>query len=190
MENYRSKKMLRKKIRELFALDSFLENIESNSKIISGKIVESFFYKNSSLLMGYMALNDEVDIRAVLLKAFDDEKKVFLPKCEGDGIVGYSVGDLKESLSLGYMGILEPVTHETVDDFDLVFVPGRAFDVSCNRLGRGKGFYDRFLAKKPSLCKVGVAFDFQIVNRIETTKNDVFMDYVITEKRILIRNKN
>lgn len=193
MEKCCSKELLRKEIKRVFALESFLKNNQSNSKIISDDIVKSDFYKNADVIMGYMALNDEVDITAVLLKALEDNKKVLLPKCNNDGntMSACLVGDLKQDLSTGYAGILEPVDQRSVgiSEIDVVFVPGRAFDLYCNRLGRGKGFYDRFLEKKPSVCKIGIAFDFQIVEQIKTNENDVFMDCVITEERVLIRNK-
>ncbi len=193
MEKCCSKALLRNEIKRAFALESFFKNNQSNSKIISDKIVNSDFYKNADVIMGYMGLNDEVDITVVLLRALEDGKKVLLPKCNDDSntMLACLVSDLKKDLSTGYAGILEPVDPRSVGvgEIDVVLVPGRAFDICCNRLGRGKGFYDRFLEKKPSVCKIGVAFDFQIVDQIETNKDDIFMNGVITEKRVLIRNK-
>jgi 5-formyltetrahydrofolate cyclo-ligase len=93
-----------------------------------------------------------------------------------------------EELSLGSYGILEPRTEKirktNVEDIDLIIVPGVAFDEKGNRLGHGKGFYDRLL-KKTKATVIGLAFEFQILENIPTDKNDVPVDMIITEKRII-----
>jgi 5-formyltetrahydrofolate cyclo-ligase len=69
---------------------------------------------------------------------------------------------------------------------DLAFVPGIAFDLNCFRIGYGGGYYDRFLGKRKCF-KVGICFDFQIVERIPHEAFDIRMDIVISEKREIRR---
>ncbi|MFH1540881.1 MAG: 5-formyltetrahydrofolate cyclo-ligase [Elusimicrobiota bacterium] len=70
-----------------------------------------------------------------------------------------------------------------------MIVPGVAYDEKCNRLGFGKGYFDRFLKTK-KVMKIGLAHSFQIVKKISVSKNDIPMDFVITEKDIFKRNIN
>jgi 5-formyltetrahydrofolate cyclo-ligase len=86
-------------------------------------------------------------------------------------------------LKLGPYGVHEPVEEKCLRlaDLDLIIVPGLAFDKSGNRLGRGKGYYDRFLSKLPSDTQsVGLAFDFQILPFVPTTEHDVSVTRVIS----------
>ena len=85
----------------------------------------------------------------------------------------------------GKFGILEPTSKVSLVDPDLVVVPGLAFDLHLHRLGYGKGYYDRFL-KSTSSYKIGICFDFQIVEKIPNESHDQKMDEVISEKRILV----
>jgi 5-formyltetrahydrofolate cyclo-ligase len=64
---------------------------------------------------------------------------------------------------------------------ELIVVPGVAFDPTGNRMGRGRGFYDRLLKSTPNAMKVGVAYDFQLLDKIPVEPHDVPMDSVITE---------
>lgn len=91
-----------------------------------------------------------------------------------------------DSLVRSSLGILEPVRDENkvipISELDLVVVPGLAFDKGGNRLGRGAGYYDRFLAKLPGrTLKVGLAFDFQVLNYVPAVDGqDVALDLVIS----------
>ena len=78
--------------------------------------------------------------------------------------------------------IQEPIgkIFEDYSTIDVIIVPGVAFDNQGNRLGRGKGYYDRFLKKIPATKKIGICFDFQMIEQIPTEKNDIPMDDIIT----------
>jgi len=90
---------------------------------------------------------------------------------------------LEEDLEMGPYGIKQPKENlKSIDiqDLDAIIVPGISFDKNNYRLGRGKGYYDRFLAKLPSIIPtIGVAFDFQIVDSIPRTKHDVPVSRII-----------
>ncbi len=93
-----------------------------------------------------------------------------------------------KELSIGSYGILEPRTEKIrktrVEDIDLIIVPGVAFDKKGNRIGHGKGYYDRLL-DKTNATKIGLAFEFQLLKEIPTDKHDLPIDILITEKRII-----
>ena len=91
----------------------------------------------------------------------------------------HPIAELAE-LVLGRFGIREPAPGPQLEKLDLIVVPGLAFTVTGNRLGRGAGYYDRFLATVPTTTlKVGVCFEFQLVPQIPSESHDVIMDVVV-----------
>lgn len=94
--------------------------------------------------------------------------------------------DSLDSLQKGAYGIREPSVVKTADetDIDVILVPGLAFDKSGARMGFGKGYYDRLLDRS-SAVKIGLCYDFQLLDKIPTMPHDIPMDYIITEKEIL-----
>lgn len=95
-----------------------------------------------------------------------------------------SVSDLKA----GYMSIPEPLLAKTVmEEPDILIMPLTAYDNDLNRVGYGKGFYDRYLAKHPSVIKVGIAYECQKTEHIDTDVNDIKCDFIITEEKIYER---
>ena len=100
------------------------------------------------------------------------------------------IRDPDRDLFPGFKGIREPdpdsLRQLSADDLDLIIVPGVAFDSSGNRLGMGKGYYDRFLKHlRPSALKIALAFENQIVASIPWDDNDIKMDMIITEERVI-----
>ena len=91
-------------------------------------------------------------------------------------------------LRLNSLGIPEPIKSKIIIP-DIMLVPMLAFDKNKNRLGYGKGFYDRYLnnlkRKKKRSLAIGIAFYFQKYNKLPTNKNDFKLDYIITEKGVL-----
>ncbi|MCQ2591222.1 MAG: 5-formyltetrahydrofolate cyclo-ligase [Treponema sp.] len=188
------KKEIRNQIK--FLMKENLKKLDGESKLICEQILKSDAYKQCDEIFGYMALGDEVDVGTVLKKAFEDKKKVALPKVTTDcnGMDFYYVGkDFREELQNGYCGIEEPdSTREERVDLNkisrkvLFLVPGRAFTKNGKRLGRGKGFYDVFLGgiggrmdKKTSVV-AGVCFSWQIVEDLPVTATDVLMDMLFS----------
>jgi 5-formyltetrahydrofolate cyclo-ligase len=155
--------------------------------------MEQSFFCTALCIMVYCPLSDEVDIMPVIKKIIADGKKLIVPKTdvENHTIIPCLVVNPEKDLSSGYSGILEPKAVRPVSygQIDVILVPGRVFDRSGCRIGRGVGCYDRFLRNIPGALKVGVAFDFQLVDRIEPAEHDICMDMLITEKTIL-KNEN
>jgi 5-formyltetrahydrofolate cyclo-ligase len=115
-----------------------------------------------------------------------------IPFCQDDEIVPFRLFSLDE-LSEGYYGILEPKSELRVEVdrlvprelLSVVIVPGLAFDSNGNRLGHGKGFYDKFIAKlKKTTTTIALCTEFQILKSIPITKTDKPVNIIITEKQI------
>ncbi len=92
------------------------------------------------------------------------------------------MSELKVSQDFG-VDILGPEPKAKVATPDIILVPGLGFSQDGKRLGRGKGFYDRYL-EQSSAVKIGIAFEMQIENEIPTDSHDVIMDFVVTDKNI------
>jgi 5-formyltetrahydrofolate cyclo-ligase len=112
-------------------------------------------------------------------------KELFLPKVDGDTlkIVAYD----KSRLITGAYNILEPDDNNyfPVEDIELIIIPGVAFDKQKNRLGRGKGYYDKLLSNTEAF-KIGICYDFQLVDEISTDAHDIKMDIVIAPNCVII----
>ncbi len=131
----------------------------------------------------YWSMDDEVHTHAFVGRWYE-RKTLLLPCVDGDDLRlrRYTGPD---SLREGpQFGIPEPVGEEFTDleAIDMIVVPGVAFDLKNNRMGRGRGFYDRLLKSTPNAYKVGVAFRFQMFDTIPVEEFDVPMNQVITEK--------
>ena len=189
---------IRKHIKDL--INQYKSTFASQSQIICKKIIESEYYKESAIIFAYMALPDEVDLTEVIKTALQDGKKVALPKIisKEDGIIKFFYLDPQKTLiqqtATGTFGISEPdesmPATSDASQKTLSLVPGRAFTKEGDRLGRGKGYYDRYLAKEivgssPTMTRssnnitlAGVCFDFKIKKSLPTDDRDIKMDVV------------
>ena len=138
------------------------------------------FIMSEHILM-YHSLPDELSTHSFLDK-WHGSKHFYLPRVNGVNldILPYE----QTSLQLGAFHIEEPQGDETVsiDDIEMVGVPAMAYDRQGNRVGRGKGYYDRLLADSKAI-KIGVAYDCQLVDEIDTDSFDQPVDIVITQSR-------
>ena len=119
-------------------------------------------------------------------------KNIFVPiiLTECTNLVPSKIIDFDNELEKGKKGILEPKKEFyrlfPLENIDLIIIPGVAFDLRGNRIGRGFGYYDNFLRKIHTSTKiVALAFEMQIVKKIITDKNDIPINKIITEKRII-----
>ena len=177
------KKELRRYIREQKRHFTSQQLGEMSLCIMSSLLSHSQIQKADYVLM-YHSLPDEVDTHSALDQLLAMGKKVLLPKVVSDTemtIHEYTGADSLQP-SEPY-GILEPTTPELSIincQLSIVVVPGMAFDRQGHRLGRGKGYYDRFLSRIPNIYKIGVCFPFQMLESIPSESTDVVMDEVIT----------
>ena len=144
-------------------------------------------FRKAGLVAFYVSLAEEVDTRSLIDRAFRLGKRIAVPKCDlkKRRLEFYEIKSRKE-LKKGVLGIPEPTADPAwrvrPRQFDCVLVPGIAFDRRQNRLGRGAGFYDRFLKRVPKRTfKIGLGFSFQIVPRVPTEAHDVRLDAVMTD---------
>jgi 5,10-methenyltetrahydrofolate synthetase len=177
------KQELRKQIKRLIGENA--ANLEKWSEELCAKIINSEQFQNAPVILAFEPLPDEPDIRPVIQAALNANKKVFLPKIRpNSSFMDFYPFTKETKVEPGSFGILEPQANESplsLSDFytTLVLVPGRAFCVNGARLGRGKGFYDRYFQNKSvKTILAGVCFPCQIVESIPSTGTDVPMDII------------
>ena len=192
------KQEIRKEIKALCSQNAGL--LAQKRMEICKKILTSLQYNAATTLFAYMALPDEVDLSPVIQDALANGKNVAVPKIisQTDNIIKFFYLDktknLTEQTATGTYNILEPDESlpATLDPAQktLILVPGRAFTKEGDRLGRGKGYYDRFLGdiflngnRKDTEAYVilaGVCFDFQIKKSLPIDDRDIKMDLVFS----------
>jgi 5-formyltetrahydrofolate cyclo-ligase len=158
------------------------ENRNKKSSQIKNKLFRSRVFKKAKTVMFYMSFGGEVDTVDMIKAAQKLGKIVVVPVCGGNRMMSPCVLKDKGSFLRGPYGIREPALKKPVNlkSLDLVLVPGLAFDKKGRRLGRGKGYYDRFLSKiSRHSISIGLAYDFQILPCIPTTKYDVDVHKVV-----------
>lgn len=140
------------------------------------------FQKARNVLM-YWSMPDELPTHDFVVK-WSETKQMLLPVVKDNDMLIKPFSSKKE-LQQGKYGIWEPdVQKEFFEKIDLVIVPGIAFDKQKSRLGRGKGYYDKYLNSR-ELMKIGICYDFQLLNEIPTDLFDVKMDKIITPSEII-----
>jgi len=159
------------------------EDRNRKSKLVTDKLLRNKVFKKAKIVMFYIAFGGEVNTDEMIREAQKTGKLICVPVCRKDRET-MQPAILKDHVKLikGPYGVLEPATQAKVSpqDLDLVIVPGVAFDKKGNRLGRGKGCYDRFLCSLSEKTRsIGLAFDFQIFPLVPTTCHDVSVTQVI-----------
>lgn len=155
------------------------------SEKILKRLEETELFRQASCIALYHAIPGEVQT-AGILERWSDKKRLLLPLVVGDDLC-FSPYRSDDTLTPGAFGILEPTETETAipeSAIDLIIVPGIAFDRQLNRMGRGKGYYDRLLATLQA-PKIGICFHFQLQETIPIEPFDQKMDLIITEKEMI-----
>jgi 5-formyltetrahydrofolate cyclo-ligase len=138
-------------------------------------------YKEAKSIAFYLPKGNEVDTLGMIKAAMKDGKEVLVPVT--DNQISFYRFVSMEDLHPGKFGIMEPESRVPPSkEPDVIIVPGVAFGLCMHRLGFGKGYYDRYLSKSPAY-RIGVCYEFQVVERLPTHENDERMDEIITEKR-------
>ena len=140
-------------------------------------------------ILMYHSLPDELSTIDFIDK-WHTRKHFFLPRVNGVNldVLPYD----RTRLQYGSFHIEEPTGDdiEDIDNIELIIVPGIAYDNRGNRVGRGKGYYDRLLSRTKA-TKIGIGYDFQLVDEIDSEPHDITMDIVITDSRIInIKSRN
>ena len=187
MQKERIRKNIYAKRISLPAVDKNKHSLEIFKKL--SNISEFIHSKN---IMFYVATKSEVQTKNMIEKSLAMGKNIFIPIMDdlSCNLKPSLLIDFNKELKKNNQGILEPKQKfqriYSPEKMDLIILPGIAFDLKGNRIGRGKGYYDRFLkGVKPFTIKIALAFEIQIVKKIPLDLNDIPVDKVITEKRII-----
>lgn len=183
-----NKKMTRNTIKEMrLALKK--EEVMECSKACVSKVLQFPELIEAKTVCVYMPTGNEIDTTEIIRYCKENGKRLAAPRVNGDTMEFYYFTD-ETDMEQGAYDIWEPTGTEAVEDEEsLVIMPGVAFDLSCNRIGYGKGYYDRYLSAHPHMKKVALAYDFQIVGRIKREVHDVRPDVVVTESRVIMKPK-
>ena len=173
-----NKEILRKHYLNIRKNINELDRKKADNNIFE-KLINLSEYKKSDLILIYVSLKNEVDTFKIIEYSLDKGKTVAVPKCEENDLGFYEINSMQD-LKKGSYNILEPITNERIIDFNnsICIIPGVAFDKHNNRIGYGKGFYDRFLENYKGV-KIGLTYKECICNKIDSDSNDIKMDKVI-----------
>lgn len=183
-----SKPAIRKALRErLAAMDAALRH--SKSVAICTTMAATPEFAAARVIMLYLSMSDEVDTAPLALRAWQAGKTVVVPKVSWDQrrMLPVEISTLNSGLTTTGPGVREPIAGKPipVDFIDLVLVPGLGFTRTGYRIGRGMGFYDRFLATPEFTgCSCGLAFEEQIVDDLPVLDHDMPLSMLTTEAGI------
>ncbi|MCQ9208648.1 MAG: 5-formyltetrahydrofolate cyclo-ligase [Omnitrophica bacterium] len=193
------KASLRKRIQaRLDQLDK--ESIERKSRLISEALFQCGCWCEADMVLCYLSFDGEVETKWIIDRAFEENKTVGVPRVTGDLLSFYRISDRKHSLAENQWGIKEPGRNLPEIDLRqisgvvgkiLIIAPGLAFDRQKNRLGRGKGYYDRFLAavresRGRDIFAVALSFREQLVRSVPVSEHDRKLDMIIVENQIIL----
>jgi len=164
------------------------EELKRRSLNVEKRLSSLPIYKRAKVVMVYCPLKGEVDILEMVRRDLG-QKRFCFPVVDliKKNLEAFEIKNLEEDFVPGSYGIREPDTKKSkkvdVNEIEMVVVPALAFDRHKNRLGRGKGFYDRFLKNLNPLCKkVGIAFEFQVLDDLPTHPSmDEKVDLIVSE---------
>jgi len=181
------KEKLRKEIKEKRRKLSKEEN-RKKSKEIKEKLFGLKEYRDARVVLFYVSYNGEVFTHDMILESFYKKNVIVPVSNKEDNTLILSRLKSWDELSIGSYRILEPriekIRKTNIKDIDLIIVPGVAFDIKGNRMGHGKGYYDKLLSEAKATT-IGLSFEFQIVEKIPVEPHDIPVHKIVTEDRII-----
>ena len=165
-----------------------LENKIQKSEVIKNKVINLEEYKNAKIIAIYNSFSSEVSSKDIIKNSLDNNKIVCLPRIKNGKMEFYKINSLEKDLIKSKFGIEEPkeIKENLIDKkmIDIAIIPGLCFDSKNNRLGFGRGYYDKFLENSTNIYKLGICFDEQVLKKglIPVVESDIKMDKVITDK--------
>jgi 5-formyltetrahydrofolate cyclo-ligase len=169
---------------------NFSEVIEK-SRRIKARLFDMEEFKEAKTVLFYVSYDNEVSTHEMIKESLKMKKQIIVPKVDvtSHTILCSTLLQWDDLLTCAY-NILEPrqecVNEVSPETVDLMILPGVAFDPQGNRIGHGKGYFDRLLEKKTHAAHLGLAFEFQMVTMIPSEKHDRKVDKIITEDRIIV----
>ncbi len=188
-DGMKMKDRLRKSIEKKRNTLSTSEVLEKSSRI-KKRIFEMDLFRDAQTILFYVSYGNEVYTHDMITESISLGKTVVVPKSvtKNNALILSRLTDWN-NLEVGAYNILEPkqesIEQVDVESIDLIIVPGVVFDESGNRIGHGKGYYDRLLNDSQNIPNIGLAFELQMIDNIESEKHDEKIDVIITEDRIV-----
>lgn len=183
-EKSRIREMARKRRDSLAASD-----VEAKSKEIALKLMALEEYGKAKAVMFYAAKGSEVQTKELIKAALKEGRKVLLPitNTAAGELEAAEIRDYSSDLKPGAFGIMEPKRKSSVDDekIDAVIVPGLAFDIEGHRLGYGLGYYDKLLHRLANAARIGLAYGFQVLEKLPRESHDERMGIIVTESGVI-----
>ncbi|MBE6320782.1 MAG: 5-formyltetrahydrofolate cyclo-ligase [Bacteroidales bacterium] len=153
------------------------EERTAQSELILSQLEKMTAFREAKTVLLYYPKNNEVDVLP-LFKRYKRDKVLLLPVTHRNGMTANPY-EGNDKMHRGKVGIPEPTTPPFEGNIDVIIVPAVAFDKEGNRLGRGGGYYDRFLKKQTHATIIGVGYDFQLVDEVPVRKHDQKMHRII-----------
>ncbi len=162
------------------------EEVFEKSKKIKKQLFKIDEFKQANNILFYVSYNNEVNTHEMIKECLSSKKHVIVPITDKENrCLIVSKLEKWDDLEIGAYGILEPkkdaVKEVSIDIIDLVIVPGLVFDLQGHRIGHGMGYYDRLLKQLKNILSVGLAFEYQIIEKIPVDEYDVPVSMIITE---------
>lgn len=158
--------------------------IEISSKKIQKNLKKIAAYREAKAIACYYAIGSEIKTHGILQEILSEGKNLALPRIEGGGLVFCNVKKF-EDLEKGEFGIMEPKQNcPIINEFDAILVPAVAMTRAGQRLGYGRGYYDRFLTNK-KVTSIALAYSKSILKNIPSSKGDVQIQWIVTEDEII-----
>ena len=161
--------------------------VKEKSMQASRIFLQSEIYKNAKQIMLYLPLDNEMDTNFIMECAFNDKKNVVLPVTDAkSGIITPCLVTKKTQFAKGAFSVYEPLDKKVADmsKTDVIVVPGIAFNKRGERIGFGKGCYDRLLRDTKTI-RVGFCYDFQICEEFKGEEHDVAMNFLISNSGMI-----
>lgn len=167
-----------------------LEDVLEKSRLIEKSLTNHSRYRQAKNILFYVSFGNEVHTHQLIQQALENGRTIFVPISDVTTRTLH-IAQLTswDDLAPGAYGILEPKKDKqrfvSLDKIDLIIVPAVAFDGKGNRLGHGKGYYDWIISQIPNVYSIGLAFGFQLVDKIPVEPKDRNVDLIITEHDII-----
>jgi len=162
----------------------------AKNRMICERLLSLDELRNASVIFFFASFRTEVDTTEMIKSSLFSGKRVLLPKVDKDRheLLLYEIRDFGE-LAPGYMGIPEPPVSEnqmSINDADIVIIPGAGFDASGNRIGYGGGYYDRLLSGlQKNIPVVAPSFEEQLVDVLPSEPHDIRVQMIVTDRRLI-----
>ena len=170
------------------------ETLNDFNKDIFNTLINSDIYINAKNIFIYISFGSEVETKKIIEHAISIGKNIYVPKTDKNikEMIAVKIHNF-DNMTVDKWGILEPTIVDknlVGNKFDLIIMPGVAFDITGNRIGYGGGYYDKYiyqLKNKPTI--LALAYEFQIINNIIAESHDIKLDYIITENNFYKNRK-